>query len=187
MGVKTRKLTLHASAIRAKIARLEREGHTQKEIADQLGITQPAVCKYIKQMKADYLFSEESDRTWMIYEKQLELEAILHEAEQAWRRSQRSDDEDEVKAGDAAFLEVQIKAIKALRELRGLDAPTKVDQRNANVNVNVEATPADVAALSGRPPRSDVLAEAVQREQAALPAHEANGKTGTNGKQKHKE
>lgn len=164
-----------------RVQHLESLGYTQDRIAELVGVSQPMVSKYVAQLRERYRDAQQRDAEELTRQKWFQYDTIWREAFEAWERSKQSEDGEEQRNGDAVFLAKMMDAWKAQRELRGLDAPTKSDVRQAQVNVNVDATPADVAALSGRPPRSDVLAEAVERERAALPAHQP-GKNGTNGK-----
>lgn len=164
-----------------EVARLERSGFNQYEIAARLGFSQAQVSIYQKQLRERYAASQLNDTAELVAEKWAQYDDVVREAKLAWDRSQESDDPDVRKAGDAAFLRVQMEAWDAQRKLLGLDAPTKSDVRAAVASVAVGGvtgadglprTPdgkADWAALSGRPPVADPTDAA---DVPALPAHE---------------
>lgn len=170
------KTKLDMEATLTEVARLEAMRFSQSQIAARIGVTQPMVCQYQKKLRERYKAAQLDVRELFVAEIESNYHSIVREAEDAWKRSQQSDDDEVRRAGDATFLRVKMEAWDAIRKLRGLDAPTKVDQRTASVNVEVKA--ADWSALRGRPAESDPLEEVVGREQAALPEHKAerNGK-----------
>jgi hypothetical protein len=172
-----------------EVARLERSGFNQYEIAARLGFSQAQVSIYQKQLRERYAASQLNDTAELVAEKWAQYDDVVREAKLAWDRSQDSNDPGVRKAGDAAFLRVQMEAWDAQRKLLGLDAPTKSDVRAAVASVSVGAavasvsvggvtgadglprTPdgrADWAALSGRPPVQDPTDAA---DVPALPEH----------------
>ncbi len=172
----------------AEVMRLDRMRYSQWEIAGRVGISQGQVSIYLKQQRQKYAAARMTDVAEHVAEKLEQYDDVIKQAAEAFERSKTRvvvDENGEEKelptTPEAVFLAKVMDALKAQRELLGLDAPTKTDVRAAVVTAEVK--PEDVAALSGRPPRSDVLAEAVGRETKALPAHEP-GTNGRNGKHK---
>ncbi len=176
-----------------EVLRLDRMRFNQYEIAARVGVSQPQVSIYLRQARERYAESRLTDTADHVAEKLGQYDDVIRQAAEAFERSKtrvvvgEDGAEREVpQTPEAVFLAKVMDALKAQRELLGLDAPTRQDVRTAAVNVNVggPAVP-DWAALSGRPPRSDLLAEAVGEEPgpAALPAHDP-GKNGKNGKPK---
>jgi hypothetical protein len=182
------KTKLDREATMERVARLERMGYSTRQIGERLGFSHVQISLYEKELKRRYTESQLDNRAALVEEAADRYREIKGEAREAWDRSQRSEDDDVRRAGDAAFLKVMMDCEKAERELRGLDAPTKQDVRAAVVGVNVaraeglpraESGVVDWSALSGRPPVTDPVDDAEVRP--ALPPH-VNGRNG-----KHKE
>lgn len=122
------------------------EGHTQHEIAEALGISQPAVSKIARRVEerlfADLAYQAERQRA----RHTLRLEHIYGQAMQAWqdskqeglRRRQRKTEHDsgsgstvaelvsENRHGDPRYLDEARKALTDMRKLLGVDAPERV-------------------------------------------------------------
>lgn len=133
-GIKKHKTKLDREATLQEVARLARMKYTQSQIAERVGVTQPMVCQYVKELDRRYRESQVLERDLLAAEMEANYHAVIRDAEDAWRRSQRSEDEEEQRAGEATFLRVKMEAWKAIRELRGLDQPVRVEQKSVNLN-----------------------------------------------------
>lgn len=176
------KTELDRDKTREEVARLQAFGLSPRQISARLGgrVSHVTVWKYLNEVGERYKRSQLESREHYVREKLNQYQLLRAEAYEAWERSKRSDDPDEVNAGDAVFLGRIADVLKAERELLGLDAPTKSDVRAAVASVAVGGvtgadglprTPdgkADWAALSGRPPVADPTDAA---DVPALPKH----------------
>jgi transposase len=123
-----------------------REGRTQHQIADALGISQPAVSKIVQRVEerllTDLAYKTERQRA----RQTLRLEHLYGQAMQAWqdskqedvRRRQRKTDHgsgtastiaeliSENRHGDPRYLDEARKALADLRKVWGVDAPDRV-------------------------------------------------------------
>jgi len=128
-------------------------GHSQHEIAHELQVSQPAVCKILRRADERALV-EITDRVERHKVRQSQrLERIYVEATRAWeaskadttrRRQRKSDPEGggsgagqtiaeivvETRHGDPRYLDVSRRTLADLRKVWGLDAPQQVDVRN---------------------------------------------------------
>lgn len=122
------------------------EGRTQHQIAEALGISQPAVSKIVRRVEerllADLAYRVERQRA----RQTLRLDHIYGQAMQAWqnskqeglRRRQRKTEHDsgtgstvaelisENRHGDPRFLDEARKALTDMRKLWGVDPPERV-------------------------------------------------------------
>jgi hypothetical protein len=122
------------------------EGRTQHEIAQALGISQPAVSKIVRRVEehllADLAYKAERQRA----RQTLRLEYIYAQAMQAWqdskqdglRRRQRKTEHgaglastvaeltSENRHGDPRYLDEARKTLSDLRKVWGLDAPERI-------------------------------------------------------------
>ena len=122
------------------------DGRTQHQIAEALGVSQPAVCKIVRRVEesllADLAYKAERQRA----RQTLRLEHIYGHAMQAWqdstqeglRRRQRKTEHDggpestvsglisENRHGDPRYLDQARKALADLRKVWGIDAPERV-------------------------------------------------------------
>lgn len=144
-----------------RIAKLDRRGYSQFEIAEEVGVSQPLVSKDLKLIRTRYVEDQKKAREEYVAEKLSMYAEIRKEAWAAYDRSKKvavkeveefiTTNEENVD-GSYTSSEVRIKRIKtregrlpanqylttiiqtleAERELLGLDAPKKVD---ANVGV----------------------------------------------------
>jgi hypothetical protein len=136
-----------------RAAQLDLEGRSQHAIAQELGISQPAVSKMLKRV-ADRLLA---DVAWQVDRQRarqtLRLEFIYSEAIQAWRASQqegqrrrqrRTDSAhggqgstvaeliSENRCGDPRFLDEARRALGDLRSLWGVNAPERLSIQSTN-------------------------------------------------------
>jgi len=143
-------------------------GWSQPQIAADLGITQPAVCKLLKRIETrlQHELAETSQRQRV--RQTLRLEHLYAEAMRAWneskadttrrrqRKTQGANGGDATVAelvvenahGDPRYLDEARKALADLRKLQGLDAPQKVDlraSRDPYEGMSEEALRAEVA------------------------------------------
>ena len=121
---------------REEVARLNRHGYSQIEIAKQVGVSQPQVSYYLKQVAELYRSRAVEERDVLVREKCEQFRDIRREAVMAWDRSQTLTDEGEKKAGDARFLSVVMDTLKAECDLLGLDAPKKSEVLTGNLDLN---------------------------------------------------
>ena len=122
------------------------EGHTQRETADAVGITQAAVSAIVRRVEerllADLAYKVDRQRA----RQTLRLEHVYRQSMQAWqdskqeglRRRQRKTENDsstgstvaelisENRYGDPRFLDEARKALADLRKVWGVDAPERV-------------------------------------------------------------
>jgi DNA-binding CsgD family transcriptional regulator len=89
-----------------EVARLDRRGYSQREIARALGISQPQVCYDLKAIRAKYQTMTAEARKAAVAEKRLQYREIRWELWQEWERSkkdaERSVREKRTVAGKAA-------------------------------------------------------------------------------------
>jgi hypothetical protein len=136
-----------------KAMQLHLEGHHQHEIAQALGVSQPAVSKMLRRIEERLLI----DLSWRVDRQRarqsLRLEFIYAESVRAWRasqadglrRRQRKTDGpnrsgsttvaelvSENRHGDPRFLDEARRALADLRTLWGVDAPERVAVATTN-------------------------------------------------------
>ncbi len=68
----------------AKVARYDRMGWTQAEIAIETGVSQPQICNDLKKVRQQYIESMNEDRRILIAEKVAQLKDVRAEAWRAW-------------------------------------------------------------------------------------------------------
>lgn len=122
------------------------EGRTQHEIARELGISQPAVCKILQRIEDRLL----ADVAWKVERHRarqtMRLEFIYGEAVRAWKASKQemlrkrqrqtgaaagagttmAEVTSEHRHGDPRFLDEARRALQDLRALWGIDAPERI-------------------------------------------------------------
>ncbi len=112
----------------------------QKEIARQLGVSTAKVCKWLQAWRAECLQNAEENNAELVALEIARYEEIYCEAMEAWKRSQQDKEvktiekgvgesknkltvRREGQVGDPTLLAKAMDALKAIRELKGLDAP----------------------------------------------------------------
>ena len=137
------------------VAELLLKGLTQPEISRQTGISLRTTNRYIQENKRRWLEQNQEDTGELVALVHARQENIFREAMAAWERSQQnkeirtvekgSGDKGKDKAtlrtegqdGDMACLNTALKALEAIRELHGLDAPKKTEITGALGILNV--------------------------------------------------
>jgi predicted transcriptional regulator len=140
MGRKPR-TAMAVSQRRASIAELYLQGWTQSAIAEQLGISQPAVSQHLTAIHARWRASAIRDFDEARLLELQKLDRIEREAWAGWERSQKPEQSARITGqggsersvkyvrnqfGDPRFLEQIQKCIASRRALLGLDAPTRI-------------------------------------------------------------
>jgi len=142
------------------------EGRTQHEIARELGISQPAVCKILQRIEDRLL----ADIAWKVERHRarqtLRLEFIYGEAVRAWKASKQetlrkrqrqtgpgtgagttmAEITSEHRHGDPRFLDEARRALSDLRTLWGIDAPERlsIDATTHLTSMSDEAVEAEL-------------------------------------------
>lgn len=133
-------------ADRRTISDLYLQGWNQTEIADKLGIDQSTVSRDIKTLKAEWV----KQRNGLVDEFEAKYRLLYREAYAAWMRSKedaiteiqeaieggdtgngqrlKASTKKEGQSGNPALLAQAQAALKAIREMFGMDAPTKQQQ-----------------------------------------------------------
>ncbi len=142
---------IEKEAVLAKVAQMERRGCLQSVIAREIGVTQPQVSIYIRQIKQRYRKSQMEDVQALIEDRLEQIREVKWEAWQAWERSKQDaqrvkteqratpfgitnieSDERTGQAGDGRYLKLILECIKEEISLTGIEPPKKVDM-NAKV------------------------------------------------------
>jgi hypothetical protein len=139
--------------VKAEVAKLDRLGFNQYQIADKLGVTQPQICQYLAQIREEYKRIRNFHRGELVEEKLAQYRELRQEAYEAWVRSQQCGNPDIKLNGDAAFLRVIQDTYKMECALLGLDEqPPGGGKHQVNVNLSLmsalEAARKDVAEVS---------------------------------------
>lgn len=71
-----------------KIGKLHRFGLSQQKIAEQVGLSQPMVGRYIEKIRERYNTSAIANREALVQEKLAQYQELREEAFEAWQRSQ---------------------------------------------------------------------------------------------------
>lgn len=163
----------------ADVAKLRGFRYNQYEIAEKLGVSQPMVSNYEKELRKRYASVQFEETSALIAEKVAQYDEVIRQAAQAFVESKtvktETDEEGNetvtVSPGEAVFLAKVMDALKAQRELLGLDAPTKVDARSVNLNFSAGNEPVVGFDALSEPEPVEAEIERVK----SLPAH-VNGK-----------
>jgi predicted transcriptional regulator len=137
----------------ARIAKLDRRGYSQSEIARVVGVSQQQISEDLKVIRKRYREEAMAEYKERVEEKRAQLREVRAEAWRAWERSKKDarkvvEEERTLSDGtegsekkttttegqlpDATYLRVVIETLRDECSLDGLNAPQKV---NANVNV----------------------------------------------------
>src|SRR4051812_23819915 len=76
-------------AVLAEVARLDRLGWNQFEIATAVKVTQPQVCHYLRKIRQRHQDSQLEERGALVREKLEQYRDVMLEAWAAWERSRR--------------------------------------------------------------------------------------------------
>ena len=131
---------------------------SNREIATRLGISHPTVAQYRDQILDDWRESANGEQLGaMIFAEYSEL---LNEARSEWFKSKEPKDPDadpdepegRPQPGNPQYLDRAFKALEAMRQLKGIDAPTKRELTGANGGpLQLQAVPEATAAILGNP------------------------------------
>jgi predicted transcriptional regulator len=77
-------------AIKAKVAKLDRRGWNQFDIANECKVSQPMVCMYLKTIRTEYNQRADIDLKAAIGEKLAQYREVRQEAWLAWERSKKN-------------------------------------------------------------------------------------------------
>lgn len=172
-----------------KIARMDRQGYNQYEIGEAVGLSQPRVSSYLKEIRERYNRSIIQEREALVKESESTYRDIMREAWLAWEKSKRDarkhvDEEmTPVSAGKGrggkgynksvdtvegripavGFLNVIRECRDAIDDLYGLKAPKKVDARVAVLDWDA------VLGEVGSGPVEDVIEGKLAEMEASLP------------------
>ena len=126
---------------RAMVAELYVKGWTQAAIAERLGVTQPAISKYLKLIRERWRESQVRDFDEAVARELEKMDRVEREAWEAWERSKQPQESTTVtdghggkraqkrvqhQYGDPRYLDQIQKCIGSRRALLGLDAPERV-------------------------------------------------------------
>jgi predicted transcriptional regulator len=133
------------------MARMDRRGYSQYQIARHLGISQPQVCYDLKEIRKRYTEAISEEYRAKVEEKRQQLREVRVEAWRAWEKSkadarkvteevgfgprgevEKTTKTTEHRLPDPAYLKTIIDTLKQESELDGLNAPKKIQ---ANVSV----------------------------------------------------
>ncbi len=131
-------------ALLPQVTQLSLNGYSFAEISAKVGVNRTTIAHWLQQQRQSHATLAVQDTAAMIADIVERYELIYREALDAWRNSRREkpveprDDSDtadgsktkrsiqgEGGVGNAAFLGKAMAALKAIREIRGLDAPRK--------------------------------------------------------------
>lgn len=71
------------------VARLDRKGYSQNEIARIVGVSQPQICQDLKEIRRHYAEEHAQEMAWKIQEKVRQYREIQREAWEAWELSKQ--------------------------------------------------------------------------------------------------
>ncbi len=144
--------------IMAKVAQMDRRGYHQWDIAWALGVSQPMVGQYLKRIRERYKQEQFGSREQLLSEKIHQYREVRREAWEAWEESRKDREKTTTETTDndrgsatkvkeekegrlpaSEYLRLYQDALKAERELLGIDpeAPAPGTEVNVNVGVNV--------------------------------------------------
>lgn len=135
----------------ARVAKLDRRGYTQVEIAKDVKLSQAMVSIYLRNLRQRYFDSVTKDRTEMVGEKLEQYREVRREAWDAWERSKKN----------------KGKVVKEMAKARRNDDENEQEEESAyrNVKKRKRKTLASIEA------RMELVKEIMTRE-GRLPASE---------------
>jgi transcriptional regulator with XRE-family HTH domain len=125
-----------------EIARLALEGQTSREIGEKLGIARSTVGRWRNAVRQEHVSKAVVDTAQLIADVTESYWSIFDEALEAWCDSRkhrqaecgeetndegRSGKEPSARAGNSAFLGKAMEALKAIRDIYGIDAPRRTE------------------------------------------------------------
>jgi predicted transcriptional regulator len=132
--------------VMAKVAVMNRRGYSQWDIAREVNVTQGQVSMYLATIKKRYVETQVWSRAEEVEQEVDRLKFIMKEAFDAWDASKEdkckiidesvtSDFGEKIKlgkvkekqTGNSQYLAIILDCIKQIRELKGLDAPKKIE------------------------------------------------------------
>jgi len=182
-----------------QVTQLALEGYSRQEIAQRVGVSRTTIRRWLQELRQEHAARAVVDTAQMIAETIKRYNSIYREAMKAWRRSQaerqvrmaeesggdgsggrtrkKKSIRSEVRAGDPAFLAKAMEALKAIRQIKGLDAPRRTEIAGPG------GGPIDLATLEDQDLRNltnEQLAE-LEREVEARILGEETSPAGTDG------
>jgi predicted transcriptional regulator len=135
----------------ARVAKLDRRGYSQADIARVIGVSQPQICEDLKKIREHYRAAANATYAEKVEEKRAQLREVRSQAWKAWEKSKKDGTRwaEEVTTGasgdrtktteakegrlpDATYLRVVIETLRDECALDGLNQPQKL-----NINANV--------------------------------------------------
>ncbi len=124
-------------AVLREVARLDAKGLNQFDIASAVGVSQPQVCIYLKEIRQQYKADTITERAEQVSRKLEQYRHVMRESWAAWECSKVEVKPVVGKDGkvklvelevnpDPAYLRIVLDCLQAERELLGLDAPKNV-------------------------------------------------------------
>lgn len=140
-----------------KVALLDKKGWIQADIAREVGVDQSQVSWYLKNIRKRYIDSTNWSKDQEIAGILIKLQNVMTEAYNAWDQSKEDKqkiineeitssnaigaftrnkvaEEKERQTGQPSYLSIILDCIKQIRQIKGLDAPTKVNATVNNIN-----------------------------------------------------
>ena len=147
----------------AEVARLDRAGHTQADIARRVGVSQPQVCGYLRTTRDRYRAATLEDRAARVEREAAFLMDVRAEAMAAYEASKAADG-----GPRNEFLRTAAETVRQVASLYGVGDPPRGGPagRAADDPAVVNAL---VAIFAGHPP-PDPVARAVERAAVAAGA-----------------
>ncbi len=104
----------------AEVARLDRRGWSQREIAERMNVSQQQVCYDLKMLRRRYAAAQKPETAAAVEEKRQQFREVRKEAWDAWERS-KENREREVKEKISGILGGEASATQKLKAVRTIE------------------------------------------------------------------